>query len=164
MLRGAGWLLVLAGALAGCSGLRTYESTLPSNLNIRARLGSGDALSTSAPLVSTFGADVHVIDVDPRCQRIYRGTVALGGAPARIGIPTGHPTYLVVEFSGRNVLTRGSGSSSYATLLTPRAGYQYDVDIAYDDAMYSVTVHERDPRGGQLREVEHRPFSACIPR
>ncbi len=56
---------------------------------------------------------------------------------------------------------RKSDGSTYATLLTPRSGHQYDVDVVYADEMYSITVYERNPRSGLRREVERRPFSAC---
>jgi len=157
------WFLTLAGVLAGCSGLPPYESDLPANLNVKTRLSSPFLLHT-APLAGTFEADMHVNSVDRRCQKNYRGSVKLGNAAVMVGIPAGQPSYLVFEFSGRSFLTRGTASSStYATLLTPRSGYQYDVDVAYADKMYSITVYERDPRGGPRREIERRPFSACKP-
>lgn len=156
------WLLLFAGVLAGCSGLPPYQSELPANLNINTRLSSPSVLLT-APLAGTFEADLHVTAVDRRCQKNYRGSVKLGGAAVSVGIPADQPSYLVFEFSGRSYLTRGSASSTYATLLTPRSGYQYDVDVVYADQMYSITVHERNRRGGPRREIERRPFSACKP-
>ena len=157
------WFLTFAGVLAGCSGLPRYESDLPANLNVKARLSSPLLLHT-APLAGTFDADMHVTSVDRRCQKNYRGSVKLGSAAVRVGIPDDQPSYLVFEFSGRSFLTRGTASSStYATLLTPRSGYQYDVDVAYADEMYGITVYERNPRSGLRREVERRPFSACKP-
>ncbi len=157
------WFLTFAGVLAGCSGLPRYESDLPANLNVKARLSSPLLLHT-APLAGTFDADMHVTSVDRRCQKNYRGSVKLGSAAVRVGIPADQPSYLVFEFSGRSFLTRGTASSStYATLLTPRSGYQYDVDVAYADEMYSITVYQRNPRSGLRREVERQPFSACKP-
>lgn len=156
------WFLTFAGMLAGCSGLPRYEDNYPENLAVKARLSSPSLLLT-APLAGSFDADMHVTSVDSRCRKDYRGSVKLGSAAVRVGIPAGRPSYLVFEFSGHSYLTRGSASSTYATLLTPRSGYQYDVDVAYADEMYSVTVYERNPRGGPRREIEHRPFSACIP-
>lgn len=157
------WVLTFAGVLAGCSGLPRYESDLPANLNVKARLSSPLLLHT-APLAGTFDADMHVTSVDRRCQKNYRGSVKLGSAGVSVGIPSDQPSYLVFEFSGRSFLTQGTASSSsYATLLTPRSGYQYDVDVAYADEMYSITVHERNPRSGLRHEVERRPFSACKP-
>lgn len=155
------WLLLFAGVLAGCSGLPAYESDLPANLNVKTTLSSPSLLLT-APL-GTFDADMHVTAVDRRCQKNYRGSVKLGSAAVKVGIPADQLSYLVFEFSGRSLLTRGSASSAYATLLTPRSGHQYDVDVAYADEMYSITVYERNPRSGVRREIERRPFSACKP-
>ncbi len=156
------WLL-FAGVLAGCSGLPPYESDFPANLNIKTKLSSPSVLLT-APLAGTFDAFMHVTAVDHRCQKNYRGSVKLGSPTVSVGLPADQPSYLVFEFSGRSAPTRGSASSKYSTLLVPRSGYQYDVDVAYADQMYSITVYERNPRGGARREIERRPFSACEPR
>ena len=156
------WLLLFGGILAGCSGLPAYESDLPPNLNVRTKLSSPSVLLT-APLAGTFEAHMHVTALDRHCQKNYRGSVKLGGTVVSVGIRTDQPSYLVFEFSGRSLPTRGSASSTYSTLLTPRSGHQYDVDVAYADEMYSITVYERNPRSGLRREVERRPFSACKP-
>jgi hypothetical protein len=156
------WLLLFAGVLAGCSGLPAYESDFPTNLNVKTTLTSPSLLLT-APLAGTFDADMHVSAVDRRCQKNYRGSVKLGSTALKVGLPADQLSYLVFQFSGRSLLTRGSASSTYATLFTPRSGHQYDVDVAYADQMYSITVYERNPRSGLRREVERRPFSACKP-
>jgi hypothetical protein len=152
--------LLLAAALAGCAGAPPYESDLPPNLNIKTKLSSPSVLLRPA-LGGSFEADLHVTSVNRRCQKNYRGSVSLDGPAVSVGLPADQPSYLVFEFSGRSAPTRGSASSTYSTLLTPRNGYQYDVDVVYADQMYSVTVHERNPRSGARREVARRPFSAC---
>jgi hypothetical protein len=156
-------LSVLAWALAGCASFPAYKSDLPPNLSIRTKLSSPSVLLT-APLAGSFEATLHVTSVDRRCQKNYRGGVELGSTPVSVGIPPDQPSYLEFQFSGSSALTRGGASSTYATLLTPRSGYQYDVDVVYADRMYSITVHERNPRSGARREVERRPFSACEPK
>jgi hypothetical protein len=155
-------LLLWAGIVAGCAGAPPYRSDLPPNLSIKAKLSSPSAL-LSAP-GGSFEADVHVTSVDGRCQKHYRGAVRLGNTPVSVGIPTGEPIYLVFEFSGRFLPSRGSASSTYGTLLTARSGYQYDIDVSYADAMYEISVYERNPRNGARRQVERRPFSACEPK
>jgi hypothetical protein len=152
--------LLLAAALAGCAGAPPYQSDLPPNLNIKTKLTSPSVLFTPA-LGGRFDAEMHVASVDRRCQRNYRGSVRLDGPAVSVGIPANQPSYLVFEFSGSSAPTRGSASSTYSTLLTPRSGYQYDVDVVYSGEMYSITVYERNPRGGARREVERRPFSVC---
>jgi hypothetical protein len=156
------WLLLFAGVLAGCAGVPPYESDLPANLNVKTKLSSPSVLLT-APLAGTFDADMHVTAVDRRCQKNYRGSVKLTNTAVSVGIPVDQPSYLEFQFSGSSLLTRGSASSTYTTLLTPRSGHQYDVDVAYADEMYNITVYERNPRSGLRRAVERRPFSACKP-
>lgn len=153
------WSLV-AAALAGCAGAPPYQSDLPPNLNVKTKLSRPSVLLTPV-LGGSFEADMHVIGVDRSCQKNYRGSVKLDGPAVSVGIPSDEPSYLVFEFTGRSAPARGSASGTYSTLLTPRRGYQYDVDVLYADKMYSITVYERNPRSGTRREVERRPFSAC---
>jgi len=49
----------------------------------------------------------------------------------------------------------------YETLLTPRAGYAYDVKVSYLDNVYSVAIREIDPRGSSSREIARRDLRAC---
>ena len=152
--------LLLAAALAGCAGTPHYKSDFPPNLNIKTKLSSPSVLLTPA-LGGSFEADMHVTSIDRRCQKNYRGSVRLDAPAVSVGIPADQPSLLVFEFSGYSAPSRGSASSTYSTLLTPRSGYQYDVDVVYADQMYSVRVFERSARGGGRRELERRPFSAC---
>ena len=154
-------LLLSAGLVAGCAGgSPPYKSDLPSNLNIRTKLSSPSVLLT-AGLGGSFEAQMHVTSVDRNCQKSYRGAVRLDSATLAVGLPADQAAFLEFEFSGRSAPARGEATSTYSTLLTPRSGYQYDVDVVYVDKAYSVTVQERNPRTGARREVERRPFRAC---
>jgi hypothetical protein len=154
-------LLLSAAMLAGCAGAPPpYQSDGPSNLNIRTKLSSPSVLLT-APLGGSFDATLHVTRVERDCRKNYRGSVRLDKPTVAVGLPADQPALLEFEFSGQSAPTRGGASSTYSTLLTPRGGYQYDVDVAYADRAYSITVHERNPRTGARREVERRPFRDC---
>jgi hypothetical protein len=153
--------LLSAAILAGCAGAPPqYQSDGPPNLNVRTKLSSPSVLLT-APLGGSFDAWLHVTRVGRDCQKNYRGSVRLDKPAVAVGLPADQPTLLEVEFSGQSAPTRGGASSTYSTLLTPRSGYQYDVDVAYADKAYTITVHERNPRTGARREVERRPFRDC---
>ena len=159
-MRTAG-LLLSAAILAGCAGgPPPYRSDAPSNLNVRTKLSSPSVLLT-APLGGAFDATLHVTRVDRDCRKNYRGGVKLDQPTVAVGLPADQPALLEFELSGRSAPTRGGASSIYSTLLTPRSGYQYDVDVAYADKAYSITVHERNPRTGARREVERRSFREC---
>ncbi len=156
-------IALIVAMTASCSGLQPYESTLPANLNVSVKVVRGGVLSVSAPGISSFSVDMHVIAVSPRCEKTYRGGVEISSAPVKVGIPVGSSTLLAFEFSGHNFLTRGSGSSSWASLLTPRGGYQYDIDVSYNGGMYSVEMYERNPGNGQRRALDYRSFRSCVP-
>ncbi|HYS74702.1 MAG TPA: hypothetical protein VEM38_01245 [Burkholderiales bacterium] len=139
--------LLAAGLLAGCSGIKNYPDTLPKNLRIHAT-------------VSKVQAELHIHRVDPSCQTEYQGTVQLDRPSVEVGIPSGRQSLVAFTFSSSSFLSGSSSSVRYDTLLTPRAGYTYDVKVSYLDNICSVTIREIDPRGSS-REIGRRDLSAC---
>jgi hypothetical protein len=140
--------LLAAGLLAGCSGIKTYPDTFPKNLRIHAT-------------ISKVQAELHVHRVDAGCQTEYQGTVQLDKPSVEVGIPAGRQSLVAFTFSSSSFLSGSSSSVRYDTLLTPRAGYTYDVKVSYLDNIYSVTVREIDPRRSSSREIERRDLRAC---
>jgi len=140
--------LLAAGLLAGCSGIKTYPDTAPRNLRIHAA-------------ISKVQAALHVHRVDAGCQTEYQGTVRLDKPSIEVGVPAGRSSLMAFTFSSSSFLGGSSSSIRYETLLTPRAGYTYDVKVSYLDDIYSVTVREIDPRGSSSREIERRDLRAC---
>jgi hypothetical protein len=106
-------------------------------------------------------AALHVHGVDASCRSEYQGTVQLDARSVDVGIPSGRPSLLVFTFSRSSFLTGSSSSIRYDTLLTPRAGYTYDISVSYADDLYNVAVREIGPRGSPAREIEPRGLSAC---
>jgi hypothetical protein len=102
-----------------------------------------------------------VYRVDASCRAEYEGSVALNIPSVFVGIPLGRPSYLVFNFASFSFLANASGTISYATLLTPRAGYIYDVKVNYVDDMYAVIIRETHPQGPLSREIERRDLSLC---
>jgi len=140
--------LLAASLLAGCSGIKTYPDTLPKNLRIHAT-------------ISKVQAALHIHRVDAGCQTEYQGTVQLDKPSVEIGIPAGRPSLVAFTFSSSSFLSGSSSSVRYDTLLTPRAGYIYDVKVSYLDNIYNVTVREIDPRSSSSREIGRRDLRAC---
>ncbi len=140
--------LLAAGLLAGCSGIKTYPDTFPKNLRIHAT-------------ISKVQAELHIRRVDANCQTEYQGTVQLDKSSVEVGIPSGRQSLVAFTFSSSSFLSGSSSSVRYDTLLTPRAGYTYDVRVSYLDNIYSVTVREIDPRGSSSREIERRDLRTC---
>jgi len=141
-------VLLAASLLAGCSGVKTYPDTLPKNLRIHAT-------------VSKVQAALHIHRVDASCQTEYQGTVQLDKPSLEVGVPAGRSSLMAFTFSSSSFLGGSSSSIRYETLLTPRAGYTYDVKVSYLDNIYSVTVREIDPRGSSSREIGRRDLRAC---
>ena len=147
--------LILAASLsASCSSPKPYPNTLEKNLYIRTETKSGSFLST----VRTA---VNVYRVDASCRAEYEGSVELNSPSVFVGIPLGRPSYLVFNFASFSFLANASSTISYATLLTPRAGYIYDVKVNYVDDMYAVIIRETHPQGPLSREIERRDLSLC---
>ena len=142
--------LLAAGLLAGCSGAKTYPDTLPKNMHIRTD-------------TSKVRAELHIHRVDASCLTEYQGTVQLDKPSVEVGIPAGRQSLVAFTFSSSSFLTGSSRSVRYDTLLTPRAGYTYDVKVSYLDNIYNVTVREIDPRRSSSREIERKSLRTCVP-
>ncbi len=139
-----------AGLLAGCSGAKTYPDALPKNIHVRTE-------------TSNMRAELHIHRVDANCLTEYQGTVRLDKPSVEVGIPAGRQSLVAFTFSSSSFLTGSSRSVRYDTLLTPRAGYTYDVKVSYLDSIYNVTIREIDPRKSSSREIERRDLRACKP-
>jgi len=146
-------LILAASLLASCS-LKPYPNTLEKNLFIRTETKSGWFLSTVRTAVDVYR-------VDASCKAEYEGTVELNSPSVLVGIPLGRPSYLVFNFASSSFLANSSSTISYDTLLTPRAGYIYDVKVNYIDNIYGVMIRETHPRGPLSREIERRDLRGC---
>jgi len=119
--------IILAGLwttafLAGCSGMKPYQSTLDNNFHIRTVADSGSWLSSVRAAV-----DIH--RVTPDCKTEYEGTVRLNGSTIHIGIPPNRWSRLLFVFDTSSFLANRSGSITYETLLKPRSGYHYEATV-----------------------------------
>jgi len=141
-------VLLAAGLLAGCSGAKIYPDALPKNIHVRTE-------------TSNMRAELHIHRVDANCLTEYQGTVQLDKPSVEVGIPAGRQSLVAITFSSSSFLTGSSRSVRYDTLLTPRAGYNYDVTVGYVDRMYNVAIREIDSRKSSSREIERRSLKAC---
>ncbi len=139
-----------AGLLVGCSGAKTYPDALPKNMHVRTE-------------TSNMRAELHIHRVDANCLTEYQGTVQLDKPSVEIGIPAGRQSLVAITFSSSSFLTASSRSIRYDTLLTPRAGYTYDIKVSYQDNIYNVTVREVDTRRSSNREIERKSLRTCVP-
>ena len=140
--------------LAGCSGVKPYQSTPDNNLHIHTAADSGSWFSIVHAVV-----DIHRVAVD--CKTNYAGTVQLNRPTIDIGIPPNRWSHLVFVFASSSFLANRSGAMTYETLVKPRAGYQYDVQVTYKDDMYNVAVRETHSSSSLSREIEHKDLRAC---
>lgn len=152
--RRAIFLALAAGLLAGCSGIRPYPDTPDRNLLIRTDARSGSAFSR-------VRAAVDIYRVDEQCRADYQGTVELDQPEVSAGIPADRSSYLAFRFSGSGLLGGTSSSISKETLLNPRAGHRYDIDVTYRDDIYNVVIREYPASGGPGRDIEFRNLRDC---
>lgn len=143
--------------LAGCSGVRAYSNTLPPNFHVRTQADSGSALKST---VAEF--DIHRVNAG--CETEYLGRVYLDDPLIEVGIPVGETIYLDFIFASKAVLSTNIGATRYSTLLTPRSGYEYDVQVRYVQGIYSVAIRETRRGSSTGRIIEHRPLSSCTMR
>ena len=147
-------LLVLAVMLAGCSSVKTYPDMPGKNVHVRTRL-------VEERMFGSVRADLDIYSVDSKCEAQYLGTVELDKASVDFGIPPGQQTYLVFVFSSKGMLGSAKGSTTYATLLRPRAGFDYRAEVRYVDDIYNVELIEAQAGRKSGRELEPRRLENC---
>ncbi len=150
-------VVLAACLLAGCSGIKPYPDHPEKNLQLSTKTDSGSPFSS-------VRAALDIYRVDQGCQMHYEGTVDLRDSSLAIGIPVGEPSYLAFAFNSSSWLGSSQGSITYDTLLTPRPGYEYDVEVSYADDMYDVVIREIDPRGGARRDIAPELPENCVTR
>lgn len=149
------WLPLLAVLLlAACSGVKTYPEAASKNVHLHTRVVDGS-------IMTSMRADLDIFTVDAKCETSYVGTVELGKPAVDIGIPPGQLTYLVFVFSSKGMLGGVHGSTTYETLLRPRAGYEYRAEVRYVDDIYNVDLFETLPRSKQGHELPPRRLDGC---
>ena len=148
-------LLFTIGLITGCSGLKTYNSDLENNLQIKTQTDSGSIFSSMQAAV-----DIH--KVNPDCSTEYAGTIQLDDSSKVIGIPAGRSSYLVFVFEKSGFFSAET-STTYNTLIRPRNGYQYIAEVSYQENIYNVIINELDPGNRKSREIETRGMYACKP-
>lgn len=147
----AAWLFA---ALAGCSGMKSYQNTPDNNLHLHTAADSGSWFSS-------VRAAVDIFRVGTDCETVYEGTVQLNQPTIDIGIPPNRWSELVFVFATSSFLGSRSGSMTHETLLKPRSGYQYEVQVTYKDDMYNVAVRETHPSSSVIREIERKDLRPC---
>ena len=154
----SGWraaaLAFLLALLAGCSGLRSYPDRPEKNLQVRTRTDSGS-------MFSSVRASLSISKVDAQCRTEYEGTVDLKRESVQLGVPVDRWSYLVFHFSSSGFLSSTRSTMEQATLLKPRAGYRYDVEVTYRDDTYNVLIKESRTGKGDGRDIALRRLDAC---
>lgn len=142
-------LLLVFSMLAACSAVKTYPNTLDKNLHVITKTDSG------------VDAAVEIYEVKPDCSIKYSGTVQLDTPDVDIGIPASRSSYLVFVFARSGFFT-GSSTITYDTLLRPRSGTRYDIDVSYREDIYNVVVRER-LAANKRREIDQKSLEDCKP-
>lgn len=140
--------------LIGCSGIKVYSSAGPENLFLHTKLDSG---STLTRLV----ADLDLYRLNGQCEAEYLGRVFLDKPDVRAAIPPEKPLYFSFIFTSKGVLSPNMRSARYDTWFTPRPGFEYSVQAAYDKGIYDVVIRESRRGSATSRVIERKPLSAC---
>lgn len=143
-----------AGLLLGCASAKPYPNTLAKNLQIRTETKSGS-------FFTGVRADVLIYRVDAPCRTEYEGLLELNAPSLAVGIPSGRLSYLVFKFASSSFLASTRSSISQATLLKPRPGYRYYIDVSDENNIYNVVVHENRPGMRAGREIALSRLEGC---
>src|SRR5690348_5161224 len=89
--------IVIAFALTGCSGLRTYPNAYDKNAVVRLTTDPGSLLTTRS-------VDLDLYTIDPSCEATYLGTLKLRDATIDVGLPVDRKVLLAYVFSRSAVI------------------------------------------------------------
>jgi len=141
---------LLLSVLSGCSGLTTYKNTSPVNLTINKQTDSD--ITTQA----------HVYNVNNKCHLNYIGTIDVESKTVNTGLSINTLSFIEVQFSSSSFLY-GDRSTSYGTLVKPKAGYHYDLNTRYIDSIYNVSLFERKSKSSRKKELDPQGIEQCRP-
>jgi hypothetical protein len=146
-------LLFISGLLVSCAGVKPYPNTLKKNVSIKTSSESG--------FLSKVRVELDIHSVDKQCQSAYLGTVNLTEPKAKVGLPSGKWSYMVFNFTSSSFLANSRSSINLGTILKPRSGYRYELEVSYADNIYNVQIFEIAPRGKKRREIDLRNLQDC---
>jgi hypothetical protein len=153
--RAAILFLFAAALLVACSSTTPYRSDVEKNLRIQVKASSGS-------MFQKLNVGLHIYDVDPKCQLVYRGTVKLDGSSVDVGLPVNRQMYLEFYFAKSAVFYSSSSSVTYGMLLQPRAAHEYVADASYLDDLYKVQLREKSRGSASGRVIERRALETCV--
>ena len=104
---------------------------------------------------------LNIYSVNNKCEAQYLGTVDLEKAKTDLGLPANKLLYLDFRFVTSGFLRSGRSSMSYDTLLKPRSGAQYYIELSYLDDMYDMEIWEKRSKKSSKRELDNRPYDSC---
>lgn len=154
VIRGLAVLSLCSTLLAGCSGIKTYSEAYPDNMRVQTETDSGS-------IFSSIDASVHIYHLNGRCESTYIGTVDLDRNPTDIGLATDKLHYLNFSFVRSGFLSSSTSTMGYDTLINPRPGIDYQVQLSYLDDLYDVQIREKRPAQSKGRLLKQVPYEAC---
>jgi hypothetical protein len=66
-----------------------------------------------------------------------------------------------VNFTSSSFWRSSTGSTSSATVLVPRQGFRYLIDVHYVKGIYNVSYYEVERKTNKRRELETVGLSSC---
>jgi len=142
--------------LTGCSGLKTYPNDRPANVHLKTETDSGSMLTG-------IDTQVHIYRVSSKCTTDYLGTVEMDENTADVGLPVGELLYVNFVFVRSGFLSSSTSSTGIDTLIKPKRGAKYIVDLQYLDDMYDMQIWEKASTKSGKRKLPIVPFDACKP-
>ena len=146
--------LIFISLLSGCSNIKTYPAYQPENIRVETKADSGS-------FFTDIKTSLHIYSVNNECKTSYLGTVNFNKAKNRLGLPANKLLYLEFTFVNSGFFVSRTSSMSYDTLLKPRKGAQYNIELSYLDDMYNMEIWEKRSKKSSKRELDARSFDSC---
>ena len=145
--------LVAISMLSACSNIKDYSNHKPHNMSVKTKTNSGSSFSN-------IKTSLNIYSLNKKCETDYLGNVELDSEKTKIGLSTRKLLYLDFSFVSSGYFSPTS-SMNYDTLLKPRKGAQYYIELSYLDDMYNMEIWEKRSKKRSKKELEIRAFDSC---
>ena len=148
--------------LAACSSRTPYKNIQDKNLTVNLVQGEdsrGGFFDPSLGFFSSVDIVAGINDLNPKCETAYKGYIDLKPGNNELGLKPEQLTYLMVEV----VKSASGGATSFSrgTLIKPKKGKQYELDVNYVDSMFDMKLYE--VRKSKRKKINITPLNTCKP-
>lgn len=152
------FLLFIVTLAACATGTFPYKSLREDNLTFSVpELKSDFFTRLESGIFSRTEVSLHIFYADNECNKIYQGTIKVGGegAAASAGLDTDKMVYI------RLWIEAGNTTRSQEFAFIPRPDYHYTIEYIEKNKAYGKALYKRHIPSGKISELTVDTWDVC---